>query len=272
MTKTRTRIILEKFADKKIAQITLNRPDKRNALDGEMIEELLEALEEIRADPQISVLLTKANGPSFCSGLDLYYLRSFLQEPPSRDWERSSRPRTLMDTLRDFPKVTIAQVHGYCVAGGMVLMLSHDIVCASATAQIGMAEILRGSFGQMATATLFHSGVPPKKATLMQLSGRNLSGLEADRLGLVSMAVEDAELSGVTAKLAGEIALRHPAALASAKIAVQMGGKLALPDALKLDQLVGAWQQLMVDPMAHTEEYLKSQSGGPKVDYRRPDV
>lgn len=272
MTETSRRIILEKLYDKKLAVMTLNRPEKRNALDLQMIEEILAALEEIRSDPDISVVLTRANGPAFCSGLDLYYLRSFLKEPPSRDWERSSLPRIMLDTLRGFPKVTVAQVHGYCVAGGMVLMLSHDIACAGHSAQIGMAEILRGSFGQMATATLFHAGISLKKAKMMQLSGRNLSGQEADRAGLVSMALPDDQLEAFTRGLAEEIALRHPAALSAAKIAVDMGGKLDVGDALKLDQLVGAWQQLMVDPTAHTEQYLASQSGGPKTDYRRPDV
>ena len=151
-------------------------------------------------------------------------------------------------------------------------MNSHDLVIAATNAQIGMPEILRGSFGQMATSTLFHSGVPMKKAALIQLSGKNLSGTEADRLGLVSMAVDEAELESVTMKLAGEIASRHPAALANAKIAVQMGRDLSLPEAMRLDQLVGARQRLMVDPLGKFEEYLSSQKGGPKPSYRRSDL
>lgn len=271
MSTTRTRIILEKLADIRLARIILNRPDKRNALDGQLIDEFLGALEEIRGDSEIQAVVTKANGPSFCSGLDLYYLRSQHQASPG-EWDRSSRPKMLFDAVRDFPKVTIAQVHGYCLGGGLALMNSHDLVVASTTAQLGMPEILRGSFGQMATSTLFHSGVSMKKAAMIQLTGRNVSGAEADRMGLVSLAVEDSELEAVTLKLAQEIGSRHPAALACAKIAVQMGSKLPLPEAMKMDQLVGAWQQFMVDPLAHVEEYLASQSGGTKSGYRRPDV
>jgi enoyl-CoA hydratase/carnithine racemase len=111
-----------------------------------------------------------------------------------------------------------------------------------------------------------------KKAALIQLSGRNLTGVEADRLGLVSMAVDEAELENTTMALAAEIASRHPAALANAKIAVQMGRDLSLPEAMRLDQLVGARQRLMVDPLGKVEEYLQSQKGGPKTSYRRSDL
>jgi enoyl-CoA hydratase/carnithine racemase len=263
--------ILEKFSDKRIATISLNRPEKRNAINQQMVDDMLAALENVRADAEIRVVVVKGNGPSFCSGLDLYYLRSLTQGPPG-DWDRFSPTRILFDAVRNFPKVTIAQIHGYCLGGGMALMNSHDLVIAATNAQIGMPEILRGSFGQMATSTLFHSGVSMKKAALIQLTGHNLSGVEADRIGLVSMAVEESELQAVTQRLAEEVATRHPAALASAKIAVQMGRHLALPEAMRVDQLVGAWQHLMVDPLADVEDYLASQKGGPKGGYRRRDV
>lgn len=264
-------VIVEKFTEKRVGRINLNRPEKRNAINQQMVDDVLAALEEVRADQQIRVVILKGNGPSFCSGLDLYYLRSLHQGPPG-DWDRSSPPRTLFDAVRNFPKVTIAQIHGYCLGGGLALMNSHDLVIAATNAQIGMPEILRGSFGQMATSTLFHSGVSMKKAALIQLTGKNLSGAEADRIGLVSAAVEESQLEAVTLGLAEEIATRHPAALASAKIAVQMGRDLALPEAMRMDQLVGAWQALMVDPLAHVEDYLTSQEGGTKEGYRRPDV
>lgn len=78
-------------------------------------------------------------------------------------------------------------------------------------------------------------------------------------MGLVSVAVDEVELEATTLKLPGEIATRHPAALQSAKIAVQMGRDLSLPEAMRLDQLVGAGQRLMVDPLGGVEEYLSSQ-------------
>jgi enoyl-CoA hydratase/carnithine racemase len=271
MTKEFPTVILEKSVGKGVAQLIFNRPHKRNALDAQLVQDIMSALEEIRADREINVIITKGNGPVYCSGLDLYYLRAQSEGPPD-DWDRSTPTAILFEAVRNFAKITIAQVHGYCLGGGLALMNSHDLVVAATQVQIGMPEILRGSFGQMATSTLFHAGVPMKKAALIQLSGKNLSGAEADRLGLVSMAVDEAELENVTMKLAEEIASRHPAALASAKIAVQMGRDLSLPEAMRLDQLVGARQRLMVDPLGKVEEYLSSQKGGPNVSYRRSDL
>jgi len=270
MDKERSTVILEKIGGTGVARIIFNRPNKRNAMDAQLVADIMSALEEARADRQINVVITKGNGPSYCSGLDLYYLRSFSGGPPA-DWDKFSPTAIMFEAIRNFPKVTIAQVHGYCLGGGLALMNSHDLVVAAVNAQIGMPEILRGSFGQMATSTLFHAGVPMKKAALIQLGGKNLSGAEADRLGLVSMAVEEAELETVTLTLAQEIATRHPAALSSAKIAVQMGRDLSLPEAMRLDQLVAARQRLMVDPLAKVDEYLSSQKGGPDVTYRRSD-
>lgn len=270
MTKEYATVILEKFSETGVARINMNRPEKRNALDQQLINDIEAAMEDVRTDEKFRVLIIKGNGPSFCSGLDLFSLRALHQTIRS-DWERSHPPRSLFDTVRNFPKVTIAQVHGFCLGGGLALMNSHDLVIVAANAQIGMPEILRGTFGQMATSTVFHSGIPMKKAALIQMTGKNLSGTQAERIGLVSTVVEESDLESVTMELAVEIATRHPAALASAKIAVQMGANLSLPDAMKMDQLVGAWQRLMVDPLDQVEEYLASQKGGTKGGYRRND-
>ncbi len=156
------RISVERFADRRFARIILNRPDKHNAIDGQMIEEWLTALESLRNDDNVQVIVTKGAGKSFGSGLDLHYLRS-ISEQPSMDWQRSSVPRMLSDCIREYPKVTIAQVHGYCLGHSMVNMFSHDLAVASETAQIGMPEITRGSFGQLATSNLFHSGGREKR-------------------------------------------------------------------------------------------------------------
>ena len=96
-------------------------------------------------------------------------------EPP-RDWDRSHPNMMFYESFRNYPKVTIAQVHGHCLGGGMALMTAHDIAIAADTAKIGMPEIVRGSFGQMALSSLYHTGITAKKAALMHYSGRNFSG------------------------------------------------------------------------------------------------
>ncbi len=266
-----TSVRLEKLPDVGVARLIMNRPERRNALSGEMAAEMLEALEEVRADATIRVVVTSGAGPSFCSGLDLYYLRGTYDQPLP-DWDRPRVTHRLFEGVRNFPKVTIAQVQGYCLGGGLALLNSHDLAVAAATAQIGMPEIIRGSFGQAATSTLFHAGIPMKKAAMIQLSGRNLSGVEADRVGLVSMVVDEAKLDAATMQLATEIASRLPAALIHAKIAVQFARDLSLNDALRIDELVGLRQTRAGNPVSEVAEYLHSQKGGTNTGYRRSDV
>jgi enoyl-CoA hydratase/carnithine racemase len=264
-------LYLERLEDAGVARVVLNRPERRNALNASLVEAFFLALDEIRADPELKVVISKGAGPVYSSGLDLHFLRS-VSTPPLKDWDRPTLTIQLTQALRDFPRITIAQVHGYCLGGSLGLMNMHDLVIAADDAQIGMPEILRGSFGQIATSTLFHSGVPLKKAALIQLTGRNVTGAEADRLGLVSLAVPAADLEAETVKIAREISLRHLAPLQHAKIAVQMGRDLTLSQAIQLDQLVGARQALGIDPTGDLESYLRSQKGGPKLGYKRPDV
>jgi enoyl-CoA hydratase/carnithine racemase len=254
-----------------VARIVLNRPEKRNALNEELVQGVFEALEEVRSDSSLRVVVTRGAGPAYSAGLDLYYLQEASAREPG-DWDRPTATVSLFRAVRAFPRVTIAQVHGHCLGGSLALMNSHDLVVAARSAQIGMPEILRGSFGQMATSTLYHAGVPVKKAALIQLTGENLSGEQADRLGLISLAVDDAQLEAVTTALAQQIASRHPAALATAKIAAQMGRDLPLDQAMQLDRLLGGWQRLAVDPLAEVSGYLESQRGGTNLDYRRPDT
>jgi enoyl-CoA hydratase/carnithine racemase len=178
----------------------------------------------------------------------------------------------MAEALRGFPRIVIAQVHGYCLGGALGIMNCHDLVFAAEDAQLGMPEILRGSFGQLVTSTLVHGGIPIKKVALMQLVGRNISGAEADRWGVISQAMPAAELETTVTAIAREISERHLAPLEHSKITVQMGRDLSLSQAIQLDQLVGARMRRVMDPTQHVETYLKSQKGGPNVEYKRPDV
>lgn len=264
-------LFLERLEDAGVARIVLNRPEKRNCLNAPLVEAFFASLEEIRANQELKVVITKGNGPAFSSGLDLQFLRSVSSGPP-RDWDRPTLTIRLAQALRDFPRVMIAQVHGYCLGGALGIMSCHDLVLAADTAQLGMPEILRGSFGQMVTSTLVHGRIPLKKVALMQLMGRNVTGTEADRLGLVSLAVPEQELESTTIQFAREISSRHLAPLQHAKIALQMDRDLTLTQAIQLDQLLGTRLSMAMDPTGDVEAYLRSQKGGPKLDYKRPDV
>lgn len=252
---------LERLEHDAVARIVLDRPEKRNALSHELIAAFLEALDVVRGDDSIHVVVTKGNGPVFSAGLDIYDLRS-THEGHLPDWDMSTPSTRLYETVRRFPRVMIAQVHGYCLGGAVALLNAHDLAVAGSEAEIGMPEILRGSYGQNVTATLFHSGVAFKKAAMLQLSGRNISGADAERIGLVSQSVETSELEEVSTELAVEIAGRSLVALQHAKIAVQLGRDVPLPHAMEVDRLVTARMMQATDPFANVQGYLESQKTG----------
>ena len=264
-------LVLERLEDAGVARVVLNRPHKRNAWTAALVEGFFEALEIVRADRELKAVITKGAGPCFSSGLDLHFLKS-VSSGPLLDWDRPTLTIRLAEAIRAFPRVMIAQVHGYCLGGALGIMNCHDLAFAAEDAQLGMPEILRGSFGQLVTSTLIHGRIPIKKVALLQLVGRNLTGIEADRLGIVSQAVPAAELERTVNGIAREIASRHLATLEHAKIAVQMDLDLSLSQAIQLDMLVGARMQSAMDPTGDVDSYLDSQKGGPNLSYKRPDV
>lgn len=262
---------LERLEDAGVARVVLDRPEKHNCLNAPLVTAFFDALEIVRDDRGLKVVITKGAGRSFSSGLDLHFLRS-VRSGTGHDFDRPTLTIQLAEAIRNFPRIMIAQVHGYCLGGSLGVMNMHDLVFAAEDAQFGMPEILRGSFGQLVTSTLLHGRIPIKKVALIQLLGRNISGVEADRFGLISQAFPADELESNTVAIAREISSRHLAPLEHAKIAVQLGRDLTLPQALQLDQLVGARQQLAVDPTGDVDNYLQSQRGRPNLEYKRPDV
>jgi enoyl-CoA hydratase/carnithine racemase len=264
------KILLEKKYDEKVAVITINRPDKHNAIDADILDGYVGALEEVHDDDGIQVVLTQANGPSFASGMDLFYLRDFRANfRPVYDWGRTTAPARMPLALTNYPKVTVAAVHGYCLGGGFSMMMAHDVVIIAEDAQVGMPEVLRGSFGQSVTAQLIKEGIPRKKAVLLQLLGRNLTGVEIERLGLATLAVPADQVKDEAFKIASELASRNPAVLTHAKIAASLDRELPIQYAIWSDEMVAARMRMSTDPLGDVEGYLKSQKGGTNKGYVR---
>jgi enoyl-CoA hydratase/carnithine racemase len=264
-------LILDRLEDAGVARITLNRPDKRNCWNRAMAQAFLDSLDIVRADKELKIVITRGAGTLYSSGLDLAFLRE-VSNGPMLDWDRPNITIHIAETLRGFPRIMIAQVHGYCLGGALGIMNCHDIVFAAEDAQLGMPEVLRGSFGQLVTATLMHSGLPMKKLSLIALGGKNVSGKEADALGIISQAVPAKGLEAHTIAFARDLASRHLAPLEHHKITVQMGRDLSLSQAIQLDQLVGQRLRRVMDPLGDVENYLQSQKGGANLNYKRPDV
>ncbi len=264
-------LVLERLENEGVSRITLNRPEKRNAINEALVATFFESLEIIRADREIKVVITRGAGSVYSAGLDLHFLRS-VSNSGLLDWDRPTPTVRLAEALREFPRIMIAQVHGYCLGGALGIMNCHDLVFAADDAQFGMPEILRGSFGQLVTSTLVHGAIPLKKVSLMQLVGKNISGEEADRWGIISQSLPAADLEETVTEIATNIGSRHLAPLEHSKITVQMGRDLSMSQAIQLDQLVGQRLRRAMDPLGDVEAYLESQKGGPNLKYKRPDV
>lgn len=264
------KLILKRVSEKqRIARLTLNRPEKKNALSNALISELIEALYTIRDNRNIRCVVIAGAGDTFCAGLDLYDLRGRHAEP--HRWDEGD-VREALGIMRSSPQINIAAIQGYCLGGGMALMTGCEIAVAANDAKIGMPEIIRGSYGAVATPTLFHTGVPAKTAFRVQLTGRNLSGEEAARVGLVSESVPLKELKKTVDTLAREVASRHPAALEHAKLSAYAAMDASYEAALKADEYISHRLRNFAAPTGHVEDYLKSQKGGGTTGYVKPDA
>src|SRR5262245_21783009 len=181
-----------------IARIAMNRPDKRNALDHQMLDDLDRAFEAADADDAVGVIVLSGNGPSFCAGYDLkgsYYTSVPKKE---RKWTVGNSLKTLRGIEARYQRIwkctkpTIAQVHGHALAGGCYLQLLCDISVAADDAQLGHPAVKMGGVSSM---PLWQIALPMKVARYLLLTGRIVNGREAERIGLVSMAVPPDELT-----------------------------------------------------------------------------
>ena len=227
-------------------------------------------IKAITEDPDIKVMVLSAAGDSFCSGLDLHDLRESNKQ--EHRFGRSESTREITQLLRKMPQITIAAVQGWCLGGGLALLNACDLGVGADDAKIGMPEVLRGSYGEVATPTLFHTKIPLKVAFYISLTGRNLSGIEAARVGLLSKVVPAGELDAAVKQLAREIASRHRVTLTHAKIAGYTEVDLPFPQAMAADEFIGHRQRFYLDPLNDVSGYLDAQRGGTNLDYKKPDA
>jgi len=262
--------ILQKLdEDAGIAWLTFNRPEKKNALSQRLLNELIGMLKVLAENDKIKCIVTTGSGDSYSSGLDLYDLRESWKR--KRQWDHGGSTYEVVRLLRSMPQVTVAAVRGWCLGGGLALINGHDLCIAAESSRFGMPEVIRGSYGAVATSTLFHSGIPVKKAFYIQLTGRNLTGAQAERVGLVSEVVADDQLTPFVEQLAKELGSRNAVTLESAKIAAYMQKDMDFLTALKTDDLVSHRMRYYTNPLNDVEGYLHSQKGGGTTKYVKPE-
>lgn len=171
----------------RLATITLNRPEKRNAVSFELIDDLVRALDEVAKSDAIVLILTGA-GKAFCSGMDLENLKALLGRTPEQNLQDSQTMVQLFRSLYEFPKVTIAAVNGPAIAGGTGLALLCDFTLAVPDAKFGYTEVRIG-FVPAIVSTFLLRQVGEKQGRDLLLTGRIFGTEEAAKLGLVNEVV-----------------------------------------------------------------------------------
>lgn len=223
--------------EKPIAWIILNRPERLNAINPKMLEELGRALDELEEDPDIRVVVIKGSGRAFSAGADVTAFPGITPITAAR-FSRKFQELTLK--MQFYTKPIIAAIHGYALGGGLELALSADIRIASEDAMLGQPEINLGFIpGAGATQRLARI-VGPARAKEIVMTGEFIPAIEAYEIGLVNKVVKPGALDEEARNIAMKLAEKPPLALMAAKLAVDTGLEAGLwPGLLLESQLFG---------------------------------
>jgi methylglutaconyl-CoA hydratase len=209
-----------------IATITLNRPDKRNAISTRMIEELLAALNEVETGPARIAVITGA-GKAFCAGMDLEGLRAIATQSPEENVEDSRRMAKMFYRLFSFPKPLVAAVNGAAIAGGCGIATLADFTLAVPEAKFGYTEVKIG-FIPALVAVFLRRQVGDKVTRDLLLSGRTMDATEAHRLGLVSEIVSAESLMEKARALGSQLIAASPTSIRRTKRLLLRSGEAQL--------------------------------------------
>lgn len=198
-----------------IATITLNRPEKRNAISSEMIAELLSALDAVDAGPSRVVILTGA-GKAFCSGMDLEALKALAAQSPAEQLEDARRLAQMCRRIWSFPKPTIAAVTGHAIAGGCGVATLCDFTIAVPEAKFGYPEVRIGFLPAVVSIFLVRQ-IGEKQARDLLFTGKTIDAAEAHRLGMVTQIVPAEGLMKAVEELAATLLAASPASLRMTK-------------------------------------------------------
>ena len=225
--------------DDGVLSLTLNRPDKRNALNRELIDLLHDALERADLDAEVRTVVVHGAGKDFCAGADLDELLASADRSLTENEAAALRLGGLFTRLRELPKPVLAVVHGRALAGGAGLATACDLVLAGAGSQFGYPEIQRG-FAPAMVMALLRRVVGEKVALDLVLTGRIYTAEEARAAGLVTRVVSDAKLEREAKALADSLAALSPSAVGLIKrLFYQLDG-LPLSDGIALGARVNA--------------------------------
>lgn len=226
-----------------IARIVLNRPDKRNALNPEMIVRLARAWDELAEDPDTRVIiLSGAGGKTFCAGADLGRLTPLLTRARSAEdeWDEAllAEPKILNRAMLrrvDFPIPVIGAMRGTIVAGGMELALACDLRVVATDSMLGLQEVQRGLIPAAGGAARVSRQVAAAVAAEILLIGDKITAQEALRIGLVNRVVPDEAVENTALELAERMVRNSPLAMRKAKEAMQSASGRSIEEAFVIE-------------------------------------
>ncbi len=201
---------------KPVAEILLNRPEKRNALNPQMVRELHNTLDAWKNDDSIRVIVLKGAGKAFCSGADLAYLKELRSFDLQKNVEDSMLLGNLFLKIYEFPKPVIAVVQGAALAGGCGLASVCDFVLATPRAKFGYPEVKIGFVAAMVSGFLIRQ-VGERLARELLLTGKILTAEEAKSIGLISEVIPEEKIDQAVEELTAQLVKNGPTAMATTK-------------------------------------------------------
>ncbi|HEX5121328.1 MAG TPA: enoyl-CoA hydratase/isomerase family protein [Pseudonocardiaceae bacterium] len=219
-------------AEGHVVHALIDRPSVRNAINDDVIDGLTAAI-DLAEQRQARVLVVRGSGGTFCAGADLVMLERIRQDT-GRVEKFMARLGAVLDRIENAPFASIAVVEGYAVAGGCELLLACDVVVATATARIGDRHVEYGLVPAAGGSVRLSRQLPKARANYLLLSGELLSGADAARWGLATVAVPAEHIDNAAAGIVSRISGRSTAALATVKD--MLGNAGGLPQSAALDR------------------------------------
>jgi methylglutaconyl-CoA hydratase len=242
--------------DQNIARITLNRPDKRNALDNDIVLEFKDALARASADDSVRVVLVTGAGKDFCSGADLASLQRISAAGVEESMASARVMAELFVEMRRSPRPIIAAVRGRALAGGCGLATACDIILAAESAQFGYPEVNIGFIPAMVMAILRRS-VSEKRAFELITRGEVVSATVAAEIGMINRVFADDQFDGTVEQYVSQLAAKSASAVSLSKNLLYHMDGMTFETAIEAGVQLNAITRMTEDCKRGVERFLK---------------
>ncbi|MDN3668430.1 enoyl-CoA hydratase-related protein [Echinicola jeungdonensis] len=244
----------------RMGYITLNRPEKRNALNAEMVRELGHALDEAEKSGEVKVVVIKAEGKAFCAGADLDYIKQLQDFTYEENLGDSLQLKSLFQRIYQFPKVVIAQIQGHALAGGCGLATVCDFAYAATEVKMGYTEVKIGFIPALVMVFLQRK-IGEGRARELLLGGKLISADQAYLYGLVNKVVPKEELENEVKNLGEQLILQNSGtSMKMIKAMLSQVQEMELEDALKYAAVQNAKARETEDCKRGIEAFLNKKS------------